>query len=292
MTMEYNGFINFLKPPGMTSHDAVSCIRRIYGQKKVGHAGTLDPAAAGVLPIALGQATRLIEFMSEVEKGYIAEIWAGIKTDSGDDTGKVLLRDENVVWPEDLAALEAQFSGTIWQQPPQYSAIKIQGERAYNLARNNIQVDMPKRQVTVHALTLNNSDDERKIMLEARCSKGTYIRSLCQDIGAYIGIPATMGFLLRTQVGPFLLEEAVSEMEIRENPLERLLPLSFAQHFLPVFTLLEPWAVRFQHGQTVRIDTFCKEEVVLVKTTEENYLGVGKIMNKYLKPVKVFPSVD
>ena len=151
-----DGFVNFLKPPGMTSHDAVGYVRRQLGEKKVGHAGTLDPGAAGVLPIAVGRATRLIEYLDSVEKAYRAELVFGFSTDSGDDSGSVVERAESFAMPEREQLLEAfhAFTGTITQVPPAHSAIKINGRRACDLLREGRQVEIPSRQVQIHSLKL------------------------------------------------------------------------------------------------------------------------------------------
>ncbi|WP_085023485.1 tRNA pseudouridine(55) synthase TruB [Anaerovibrio sp. JC8] len=213
------GFINFLKPPGMTSHDAVGLVRRVLHEKHVGHAGTLDPGAAGVLPIAVGRAARLIEYLDNVSKSYRAEMLLGVETDSGDDTGKVLERVDSFDMPavERVEEVFKEFTGTIVQVPPAHSAIKINGRRACDLIRQGIHVDIPSRQVEIHSLRLLEKDDGKKTLLfNVDCSKGTYIRSLCQDMGQALGIPATMSFLIRTAVGRFRLADAVSVEELQE----------------------------------------------------------------------------
>ena len=214
-----DGFINFLKPPGMTSHDAVGLVRRVLHEKHVGHAGTLDPGAAGVLPIAVGKAARLIEYLDNVSKSYRAEMLLGVETDSGDDTGKATERAEDFEMP-DIQKVEGVFKafiGSIVQVPPAHSAIKINGRRACDLLRQGIKVDIPSRQVEIHSLRLLEKDDKKRTLLfDVDCSKGTYVRSLCQDMGQALGIPSTMSFLVRTAVGKFQLSEAVSVEELQE----------------------------------------------------------------------------
>ena len=193
------GFLNVLKPPGMSSHDVVGQIRKIFHTKRVGHAGTLDPGAAGVLPVALGNAARLVEYMSSADKSYRLELLLGFSTDTGDDSGKIIERKVDFPLPQREAlrtSLQA-FIGAIMQRPPLYSAIKVQGKRAYQLARENRVVALPLRQVMIHDLRLVAFHDSR-ILLDLDCSKGTYVRSFCRDFGERIKIPATMGFLLRT----------------------------------------------------------------------------------------------
>lgn len=211
-----DGFINVLKPPGMSSHDVVGCVRRLLSTKKVGHAGTLDPGAAGVLPVAVGRATRLIEYLEATDKSYRAEVVFGIRTDTDDDTGRVL---EACVSPsfskEALASALERFRGRIRQRPPLCSAIRVDGARAYDLARKGSEMELPAREITIHALTLVEHR-ANALLLDVDCSKGTYIRSLCRDIGEVLGTPATMGFLLRTRVGRFSIDDAftIEELEV------------------------------------------------------------------------------
>ena len=150
------GFINFLKPPGMTSHDAVGLVRRVLHEKHVGHAGTLDPGAAGVLPIAVGRTTRLIEYLDNVGKSYRAEMLLGVETDSGDDTGRVVERLDDFTMPtwDQVEQVFREFTGSIVQVPPAHSAIKINGRRACDLLRQGIAVDIPSRQVEIHGIQL------------------------------------------------------------------------------------------------------------------------------------------
>ena len=214
-----DGFINVLKPTGMSSHDVVDVVRRIFHQKRVGHAGTLDPAAAGILPVALGRAARLVEYLEGADKSYRAEIAFGYATDTGDVYGEVTERTEHPVLPsaEEIEAVLARFRGCITQRPPVYSAIKVGGKRAADLVRQGRAVEIPTRTVTIHRLELLHIDAERRrIRIDVDCSKGTYIRSLCADIGAALHLPATMRFLLRSRVGAFTLADAYTPEELAE----------------------------------------------------------------------------
>ena len=214
-----DGFINVLKPTGMSSHDVVDVVRRIFHQKRVGHAGTLDPAAAGILPVALGRAARLVEYLEGADKSYRAEIAFGYATDTGDVYGEVTECAEHPVLPsaEAIEAVLAHFSGCITQRPPVYSAIKVGGKRAADLVRQGRAVEIPTRTVTIHRLELLHIDAERRrIRIDVDCSKGTYIRSLCADIGAALHLPATMRFLLRSRVGAFTLADAYTPEELAE----------------------------------------------------------------------------
>lgn len=214
-----DGFINVLKPTGMSSHDVVDVVRRIFHQKRVGHAGTLDPAAAGILPVALGRAARLVEYLEGADKSYRAEIAFGYATDTGDVYGEVTECAEHPVLPsaDAIEAVLAHFRGCITQRPPVYSAIKVAGKRAADLVRQGRAVEISTRTVTIHRLELLHIDAERRrIRIDVDCSKGTYIRSLCADIGAALHLPATMRFLLRSRVGAFTLADAYTPEELAE----------------------------------------------------------------------------
>ena len=214
-----DGFINVLKPTGMSSHDVVDVVRRIFHQKRVGHAGTLDPAAAGILPVALGRAARLVEYLEGADKSYRAEIAFGYATDTGDVYGEVTECAEHPVLPsaEAIEAVLAHFRGCITQRPPVYSAIKVAGKRAADLVRQGRAVEISTRTGTIHRLELLHIDAERRrIRIDVDCSQGTYIRSLCADIGAALHLPATMRFLLRSRVGAFTLADAYTPEELAE----------------------------------------------------------------------------
>lgn len=234
MANEKNGFLNVLKPPGMSSHDVIGAVRKVLHRKRVGHAGTLDPAAAGVLPIAVGQAARLIEYLELADKTYRAELTFGFTTDSGDDTGEVTEEVREFAMPSEQAVLAAleKFKGVIRQTPPAHSAIKINGRRACDLLRQGVEVDIPSREVTIHALDLiAYKPEEKKILIDVKCSKGTYIRSLCLDIGAELGLPAVMSFLVRSRVGDFALEDALTLEELAAKGAQAVLePAHFLSH--------------------------------------------------------------
>ena len=245
------GFLNVLKPPGMSSHDIVGFVRHTFGVKKVGHAGTLDPGAAGVLPVAVGRATRLIEYLEHADKSYRAELTLGVATDSGDTSGTVLERMDTFVMPSraNVEAALTNFRGDIVQVPPAHSAIKIGGRRAYELVRAGQSVEIPERHVTIHALTLAGYDaDKHRLLLDARCSRGTYIRTLCIDIGHALGLPAVMSFLVRTRVGAFALGDALTLEELGEAGAEALLPPETMLSGLARYDLPPARAVSFVNG--------------------------------------------
>lgn len=299
-----NGFINVLKPPGMTSHDIVGFIRYNLHMKQVGHAGTLDPGAAGVLPVAVGKATRLIEYLSDAGKSYRAEILLGYETDSGDDTGKVLNKDFDFIMPDKETVLKAleEFKGEITQVPPAHSAIKINGHRACDLLRRGIEVEIPSRQVVIHKLELLGIKDDRNcggtanILIDADCSKGTYIRSLCADIGAKLGIPATMSFLVRTRVGDFPLEKAYSieeiKAEIEKTENEEYSFVNKAEDYLSHLRRYQLNPARqkaFCNGLSSNDYKFEGSEQALLVYSNDVFLGVGRYdsKNKSIVPVKI-----
>ncbi|MDY3740008.1 MAG: tRNA pseudouridine(55) synthase TruB [Selenomonadaceae bacterium] len=299
-----NGFINVLKPPGMTSHDIVGFIRYNLHMKQVGHAGTLDPGAAGVLPVAVGKATRLIEYLSDAGKSYRAEILLGYETDSGDDTGKVLNKDLDFIMPDKETVLKAleEFKGEITQVPPAHSAIKINGHRACDLLRRGIEVEIPSRQVVIHKLELLGIKDDRNcggtanILIDADCSKGTYIRSLCADIGSKLGIPATMSFLVRTRVGDFPLEKAYSieeiKAEIEKTENEEYSFVNKAEDYLSHLRRYQLNPARqkaFCNGLSSNDYKFEGSEQALLVYSNDVFLGVGRYdsKNKSIVPVKI-----
>ena len=285
-----SGFLNILKPPGMSSHDVVGYVRRVLHTKKVGHAGTLDPAAAGVLPVAVGTATRLIEYLELTDKTYRAEIKLGIATDSGDDTGKVLTSQTD--WSDfDRSKLDevmAQFTGKIRQTPPAHSAIKINGQKACDLLRAGKVVDVPSREVTIYRLELlaHNHD---MLLIDCDCSKGTYIRSLCQDIGEALGVPATMAFLLRRRVGEFTAESALALEELAAAGANALLPVDKYLSNMQRFDLNPKREKAFCNGLSSTVRNFTAQTENLRVYADGHFIGIGRYAqdSEELLPVKV-----
>lgn len=223
------GFLNVLKPPGMSSAQVVGYVRRLLGGVKAGHAGTLDPEAAGVLPVMVGKAARLFDDLQDKKKEYVAEVAFGVSTDTQDAQGAPIARGDR--WPDEAAIVAAlpRFTGEIWQTPPMYSALKQDGRRLYDLARKGREAVVPARKVTVHSLRLTGLTPGHGALLSVCCSRGFYVRTLCHDLGEAVGCPAHMRFLLRTRSGPFALDtavtlEALAERAARETLAECLLP--------------------------------------------------------------------
>ena len=232
-----NGFINLLKPPGMSSGAAVAVVKRLTGEK-VGHAGTLDPEAAGVLPIMVGRAARLLDYFPDKSKSYVAEIAFAGATDTQDAQGTVIEEARRVPGRDEILAVLPQFRGDILQCPPAYSALKRDGVPLYELARKGIAVETKARPTVIHALELGEQTGPDGFMLSVDCGSGTYIRTLCHDIGQALGAPAHMRFLLRTRHGAFAIDSAVTIEEViaageRKEIESLLLPLDFPLKELP-----------------------------------------------------------
>ena len=212
-----NGIVIIDKPAGWTSQDVTARLRRVFGTRRIGHGGTLDPMATGVLPVFVGRATRGVEFFEHAEKTYETELLLGIATDTEDTTGTVLFRREVSVTPGQLTAVLEHFRGEIMQIPPMYSALKVNGQKLCDLARKGRQVERQPRPVTIHELTLLSREGDT-LRLRVRCSKGTYIRTLCTDIGEALGCGGCMQALRRTQAGEYTIAEAVPLQQLLESP--------------------------------------------------------------------------
>ena len=205
-----NGFLNILKMPGLTSSDVVFRIRKMLPRGvKVGHGGTLDPDAAGVLPVCVGRATRLFDYMIDKEKVYLTELTLGAVTDTQDASGEILTSSVVTATPADVCAVLPKFIGDILQTPPAYSAIKRDGQRMYQLARAGIDTPLDPRPVRISAVEYVCQSSPNAFMLRIRCGKGVYIRTLCHDIGAMLGCGGYMSFLLRTRAGVFDISEGL-----------------------------------------------------------------------------------
>lgn len=213
MPNNYNGLINIYKEPGFTSNDVVAKMRGILHQKKIGHTGTLDPDAVGVLVVCLGTGTKLVEMLTDHDKEYIAVVKLGVVTDTQDMSGQVLETADVNVTREELREAAKAFVGDYDQIPPMYSAIKQNGKKLYELARAGIEVERKPRKIHIDAITILDDsllESEHLFTMEVKCSKGTYIRTLCHDIGARLGCGAAMQHLTRTRVGAFSLDSAIT----------------------------------------------------------------------------------
>ena len=256
-----NGFLNILKPPGMTSAAVVAVVKRLTGEKRVGHAGTLDPEAAGVLPIMIGRAARLFDYLVDKEKAYVAEAAFGFATDTQDATGTVIATGGQYPAWDAICAAAKQLEGDILQRPSMYSAIKQDGVAMYERARRGETVEVPLRQVHVESITLHTETPNHGVLMTVKCGRGTYIRSICDDLGKLTGCPAHMRFLLRSQSGVFTLDTAMTLEEAascREAGTlsSQLLPLD--------------WPI--QHIRRVDVPSFLRKQV-----TNGVALPIGKV---------------
>lgn len=259
--MDIDGFLAVAKPAGMTSHDVVSRLRRVLGMKRVGHAGTLDPGATGVLLVLLGRATAAMQFMVGLLKAYRAEIVLGITTDTQDASGKVLRVAEDVAITRDqFCKVLGRFRGELWQVPPMVSAVHHDGERLYDLARRGIEVERKARRVWVYDLDVESWPDEltagSSVVVNVVCSSGTYVRQLAADIGEELGCGAHLGRLVRTRVGRFDLASSHTLDEIAAAASEgcvgsMVVPIAQGLSHLPGITVTGEDAGRIVHGTCV-----------------------------------------
>jgi tRNA pseudouridine55 synthase len=229
-------------------------IRRLFRTKKVGHTGTLDPDAVGVLPICLGKATKIVPFLMDTDKLYIADVKLGIATETEDGSGKITEQSEITSFPseQEIENVLQSFKGEITQIPPMYSAVKVKGKKLYEYARANEAVDRPERTVVIHHIEmLQTKPEENSFRMKAVCSKGTYIRTLCVDIGKKLGYPAHMSYLTRTQTGPFTAENAITFEEIEKAAVH-----GSAEQ------LLHPLIKGLGHLDSLQVDAQTKEIVL------------------------------
>ena len=218
-----DGIVIVDKPAGWTSQDVTARLRRVFNTRRIGHGGTLDPMATGVLPVFVGRATRGVEFFEHAEKTYETVLRLGITTDTEDISGTVLTQQDAFVTGTQLEEVLEKFRGEIWQVPPMYSALKINGQKLVDLARKGVEVERKSRPITIHELTLLGMEAEG-IRLRVRCSKGTYIRTLCKDIGEALGCGGCMAALRRVTAGEYTIEESV--------PLQTLLETETPEQYL------------------------------------------------------------
>jgi tRNA pseudouridine55 synthase len=283
-TAELTGILNVNKPAGWTSHDVVARVRRLAAQKRVGHAGTLDPLAEGVLPVLLGRATRLADFIQLGNKTYIADVRLGTATETDDAEGRVVSEQPvPLITDELLQCTLARFTGEIFQVPPRFSALKVGGRRAYTLARAGAEVALAARPVTIGELSLL-SFSANTLQLEVTCSKGTYIRALARDVAVALGTVGHLARLVRTRVGPFVLEQSVTPEHLAQCGIDAaLLPASRAIPSSPVCTLPAEEAARFANGQAIQVDDL-RAECVWVYDPQARLIGMGVADGFHLRP--------
>lgn len=289
-----NGVINIYKNTGMTSFDVVAMVRRVEKMKKVGHTGTLDPAASGVLPVCLGKATKIIDYIMENKKVYRVNLKLGMVTDTYDLEGEVLReKDASHIKKDEILNCINSFVGTIDQVPPMYSALKQNGVRLYELARQGIEVHREARKVTIYSIENIKIESNDNIQMDVCCSKGTYIRSLCYDIGEKLNVGATMTALERIQNGPFTKEEAINIEDLTEELLEKhIISIEKALDSFERITVNEKFGKLLRNGVKVFDNRMYSEEVEfnkLYRVYEDNgvFLGLGKRDEKGFKLEKL-----
>ncbi|MCL2828099.1 MAG: tRNA pseudouridine(55) synthase TruB [Oscillospiraceae bacterium] len=275
------GILLMDKPRDWTSHDVVAKLRGLLRERRIGHAGTLDPLATGLLTIFVGRATRAVEFAEVQEKTYIARLRLGLVTDTQDITGRILHTCDTPVSRGELEAVLPRFLGEIQQTPPMYSAIKVDGQRLYKLARKGMEVERKARPVTIRRLDIL-AEGPDGFDLEITCSKGTYIRTLCHDMGQMLGVGGVMTALQRTHVGAFSLQEAhtLAEIEAEADDRSRFLrPVDtlFASH--PALALNAIQEQKLRNGQTIRLTTDAPGPVRVYSQTGE-FLALGEVTNR------------
>ena len=270
-----NGFINVLKPVGATASDVVVCIKHVLGEKKVGHLGTLDPGASGVLPVAVGQGTKLFNFLTNKVKYYRAFFTFGKTTDTLDSYGEVLESQGDTPTAEQLAEVLKKFTGNIQQVPPAYSAISVGGVRAYKLARNGETVELRSRSVCVYNLNLVEQRNANTFVVDIKCSGGTYIRSLARDIAQSLGTIGYMSGLIRLQSGCFEIGNAYTLDEIRQMKEQCLVDVLYPLQDIEKYVLEDKNYSDLENGRYIRVQfegykkIYCKDV----------FFGLGKCEN-------------
>lgn len=306
-----SGIINVYKEKGYTSHDVVAKLRRILKQKKIGHTGTLDPDAEGVLPVCLGKATRVCDMLTEKDKVYEAVLLFGKKTDTQDTTGNVLEEKEVACTEEQVREVVKSFVGTYAQIPPMYSALKVNGKKLCDLARAGIEVGRKPREVTIFSIDIEEIELPRVKML-VHCSKGTYIRTLCHDIGAKLGCGGCMESLLRTKVAQFTLEHSLRLNEIeekvqklRQETEQELTAESLGNIVTKTDEVFEGYPKLYAkegvekmlyNGNAMQPEWIegwqdsLQQEKIRLYDQKQNFIGIYQYNNKYMdiRPIKIF----
>lgn len=288
-----DGIINVHKPLGITSHDVVYILRRLLGIKKIGHTGTLDPDAEGVLPMCVGKGTKLAELLTATDKQYLAEMTLGAITDTQDKSGKVLEQFEVNVTEAEIADAIAGFVGEIEQIPPMYSAIKIDGKKLYELAREGKTVERKARTVTIKNIELKEVDlTSNTVKMLVDCTKGTYIRTLCEDIGRALGCGGYMSALVRTRSGRFDIDDAYTPEQIEEmlknGDTDFFVPVEDAIPEYPRITLAENNARKVRFGIRISVEGLEVGRTYRVFDEKNQFLVIARQEKDHLEILKTF----
>lgn len=291
---DLHGWIILDKPEGITSAQAVGRVKRLLKPGKIGHGGTLDPLASGVLPLALGEATKTFGYAADARKSYSFTVRWGEQRATDDAEGEIVAASDARPAREEIEAALPRFTGLITQVPPAYSAIKINGERAYARARKGEEVDMPSREAVIHALLLLEMPDRDHAAFEVSCGKGTYVRSLARDIALAVGTTGHVSALKRLKVGNFDISRAISldkleEVVYNHAPAVWLLPVESALDDIPAITLDSAQAAGIRHGRAVRVPP--RKEAAgqtVVCMQQGRVVALGELTGGLLRPVRVF----
>lgn len=288
--MPMNGIVIVDKPAGWTSQDVTARLRRVYNTRRIGHGGTLDPMATGVLPVFVGRATRAVEFFEHAEKTYETVLRLGITTDTEDVTGTVLTRQEVHISDAALETALARFRGRIEQVPPMYSALKVDGQKLCDLARKGREVERKPRPVTIFLLELLRREGD-DVHLRVRCSKGTYIRTLCKDIGQALGCGGCMAQLRRTAAGEYTIEQSVPLEELLqcEQPQQYLLPVQSMLSRYGDVILTEKQEARCRNGNSFSLPK--DDGLYRVFSRNGEFLALSRVENGVMSTVKSFFEV-
>lgn len=280
------GFLNIYKPRGITSHDVVAQLRRITKIKQIGHTGTLDPFAEGVIPVCIGKSARLIEYLKD-DKAYIGTVQLGESTTTYDIEGEVVNVSDKVVSAYELEKAVERFQGKILQTPPVYSALKVNGKKLYEYARNGESIEIKPREVEIKEIRILSFDEEMRVVeLYIACSKGTYIRSIANDLGEALGTYGFLAKLIRVKAGDFIAESSVKLDDIKtlEDAESHLLnPINYLDY--PKYELNEIEKERISHGMPLNSDL---KDGVIILTSKNNICAVGKAENHCIHCNKVF----
>ena len=290
-----NGILVIDKSAGWTSQDVAAKLRGVFHERRVGHGGTLDPMATGVLPIFIGRATRAAEFLESAEKEYVAGLRLGVVTDTQDTSGNILETHPVAVTREEVQAALRQFLGPIEQIPPMYSAIKINGQKLYELARRGQEVERKPRSITIHELELLEGADA-DYLLRVRCSKGTYVRTLCHDLGRALGCGGCMSSLRRTRAGSFTLSQAVTMRQVlnfaaEQAPQSLLMPVDAVFSMHPPLIVTMGQAAKLKNGAQVK-DWQFRPGTYRVYAEDGEFLLLGRVENGGLTTIKSFFEVN
>lgn len=292
-----NGIINIYKEKNYTSHDVVNIVRKTLNKVKTGHTGTLDPQAEGVLPICIGKATKIADYIASDIKEYIAEIKFGITTSTQDSTGDIIEKKDVLCSNEEILNAVLSFKGEYMQTPPMYSALKVNGKKLYEIAREGKIIERKKRLINIYNIELLNFIQTDKALIKVLCSKGTYIRTLCNDIGEKLNCGAHMSSLIRTRAGNFYIKDSIKLDEFKKlvqdgETSQYLQPIDRVLHDYKKIIVNKNMNKLLYNGNKINLNDIFGNDIklnddenILVYDCENNIIGIYKVSDKYIKPL-------